>query len=366
MPLPTLRRSALLVALAFAAPAYADTPAPSAQLAKLSTEMADAANKLLASLTPEQKAAASFPFGPTDLKEAVAAKDNERLNWHFVPKPRKGLTLKSMTPEQRDLAKAMVKTGLSDSGTDKLYAIMSLEDVLKAIEPGPPKSPARDSEMYFWSLFGKPGDPKEAWGWRVEGHHFCANFTVVHGKGAAGGPAFFGTNPGEVRDGPKKGLRVLAEEEDLGRALVKSLTPDQQKKAIISATAYKDILTMADREAKLKAGFEGIPFGELTDGQKSAVTKLIDVYTARFRPELAADDVARMRAAGLEKIHFAWAGELEPGKGHYYRVHGPTFLIEYDNTQNNANHVHSVYRDLQNDWGGDLLKKHYEQSHGAK
>ncbi|HSI35474.1 MAG TPA: DUF3500 domain-containing protein, partial [Tepidisphaeraceae bacterium] len=260
MPLPTLRRSALLIALAFvAAPVYADAPAPSAQLAKLSTEMADAANKLLASLTPEQRKEASFPFGPTDLAAAVAAKDNERLNWHFIPKPRVGLTLKSMSPEQRELAKAMVKTGLSDAGADKLYAIMSLEDVLKAMEPGPPKTPARDSEMYRWSLFGTPGDAKEAWGWRVEGHHFSANFTVVHGKGAAGGPAFYGTNPGEVREGPKKGLRVLGEEEDLGRALVKSLSADQQKKAIISPTAYKDVITMADREAKLKTGFEGIP-----------------------------------------------------------------------------------------------------------
>ncbi|HSI33571.1 MAG TPA: DUF3500 domain-containing protein, partial [Tepidisphaeraceae bacterium] len=151
--------------------------------------------------------------------------------------------------------------------------------------------------------------------------------------------------------------------EDLGRALVKSLSADQQKKAIISPTAYKDVITMADREAKLKTGFEGIPVSELTEPQVMALAKLIDVYVARFRPELAADDLARMRAAGLDKIYFAWAGETEPGKGHYYRVHGPTFLIEYDNTQNNANHVHSVYRDLQNDWGGDLLKKHYEQSH---
>jgi len=359
----------LILTAAIAAPAFAESPkvaappAASPELAKLSTEMADAANKLLASLTPEQKAAASFEFGPVNIDAAIDKKDNERLNWHFIPKPRKGLTMKIMTPEQRELAKALLRTGLSEGGAQKLYAIMSLEEVLRVAEASTAGGGRnRDSENYFWSLFGKPGDTAAPWGWRVEGHHFSSNFTVVSGKAAAGGPIFYGTNPAEVREGPKKGLRVLAEEEDLGRALVKSLTPEQMKKALINTTAPKDIITVADRRVKLEK-FEGLPLGELTDAQKAALAQLIDVHANHFRAELANDDIARMRAAGLDKIYFAWAGEIEPNKPHYYRVHGPTFLIEYDNTQNNANHVHIVWRDLQNDFGGDMLKKHYNESH---
>jgi len=357
----------LILAAAVAGPVFAESPAVvapagSAELAKLSTEMADAANKLLASLTPEQKAAASFEFGPLDMDAAIDKKDNERLNWHFIPKPRKGLTMKIMTPEQRELAKTLLRTGLSDKGADRLYSIMSLEEVLKAMEAGPPKTPARDPENYFWSLFGKPGDTAAPWGWRVEGHHFSSNFTVSNGKSAAAGPVFYGTNPAEVRQGPKKGLRVLAEEEDMGRALVKSLSAEQMKKALISATAPKDVITVADKRVKMDK-IEGLSFGELTDAQKASLTQLVDLYISRLRPEMAKDDVARIHAAGTDKVCFAWAGETEPNKPHYYRIHGPTFLIEYDDTQNEANHIHTVWRDLQNDFGGDLLKKHYAESH---
>lgn len=321
-----------------------------ADMEKVSKEMADAAKKLLASCSQEQIDNATFDF-----------KDNERGNWHFIPKPRKGLPLKHMSAEQRELAKAMLLSGMSQAGADRVYTIMSLEAVLKELEAGPPKTPARDPEMYFWSIFGNPTDGKP-WGWRVEGHHMSVNFTVIDNKAVAAGPAFMGSNPAEVREGPKKGLRVLAQEEDLARALVKSLSEEQLKKTMINASAPKDIITGAQRQAVIDK-FEGITHAALNDDQKAKLVELIALYAGRFRGEIAEQDMARIKQAGLDKVYFAWAGPTTPGEGHYYRIHGPTFLIEYDNTQNNANHIHSVWRDLQNDFGGDLLKKHYEQAH---
>lgn len=320
---------------------------PAAGLSAVSAEMAQAATRLLESLSPEQRKTATFDF-----------KDNERFNWHFIPRPRKGVTLKEMTEPQRELARALLKSGLSDRGNQTVLTIMSIEQILHDIEQG--KGPKRDVDMYYWSVFGAPGQ-KDPWGWRVEGHHCSLNFTVIGDKGIAAGPAFLGSNPAEVREGARKGLRALAAEEDQGRALVKSLSEEQQKKAIINATAPKDVVTGAARQAVLK-DFQGIPVTQMTEPQKAALMELIGVYAHRLRKEIADDDLARIAKAGIGKVYFAWAGSIEPGQGHYYRIHGPTFLIEYDNTQNNANHVHSVWRDLENDFGGDLLRSHYENS----
>jgi hypothetical protein len=347
--------------LCLSLPAFADAPKPAAippanadtaaGVSKASAEMAQAAKKFLDSLSPEQRATAGFEFA-----------DNERFNWHFIPKPRKGLTLKDMSEDQRKTAKALLSAGLSQQGSTRVLTIMSLEQILHEIEQG--KGPKRDEVMYYWTVFGKPGDGKP-WGWRVEGHHLSVNFTIAGDTAVAAGPAFLGTNPAEVRDGPRKGLRVLAEEEDMARALVKSLSDEQAKKAVIAQSAPKDILTEAKRQAVL-AKFEGIPYGELTDPQKAALTDLLALYANRLRPELARHDLKRIAQAGLDKVYFAWAGGIEKGQGHYYRIHGPTFLVEYDNVQNNANHVHSVWRDLENDFGGDLLKKHYDEHHKDK
>jgi hypothetical protein len=237
--------------------------------------------------------------------------------------------------------------------------IMSLELILKDMEKG--KGPPRDPEMYYWSVFGTP-DGKSPWGWRVEGHHVSINFTVISDKAVVAAPVFLGDNPAEVKDGPRKGLRVLAEEEDMGRALVKSLSEAQLKKARFLQAAPAEIITKADRQAVVQK-FEGIPYTELNDTQKAALVELISLYADRLRPELAKDDLKRVNDAGLDKIYFGWAGGTNPGEPHYYRIHGPNFLVEYDDTQNNANHIHTVWRDLDNDFGGDLLKKHYDQEH---
>ena len=226
-------------------------------IAKAAREMAGAANNLWASLTPEQKAKAGFEFN-----------DPLRYDWHFIPRPRKGLPLKEMTGEQKALAHGLLASGLSQSGYIKAETIISLEQILASMEKG--KGPVRDPELYFFNIFGKPGstDPKQPWGWRVEGHHLALNFTIVGDKGIAGGPTFMGTNPAEVRDGPREGLRVLGEEEELARKLVKSLNDDQRKKAVVQAEAPKDILSLALRKAKpLEPA--GILLPELDAAQKS-------------------------------------------------------------------------------------------------
>lgn len=319
--------------------------ASDAAMERASANMAMAAQNFWAALTPELQSKAGFPFD-----------NEERFNWHFIPRERKGITWNDMSPAQQALAHAFLASGLSQSGYEKAVTIMSLDQILKDIEQG--KGPRRDPNNYAFSIFGTPGD-HNTWGWRVEGHHLSLNFTISNGHAVAG-PVFFGSNPAEVRDGPRKGLRVLGVEDDLGRELIKSLDDEQRKKAIIETTAPKEIITGNSRKANPGPPV-GIPAGELNPQQKKLLMTLVENYAYRLRPELADQDLAKIDKAGFENIHFAWAGGLEPGEGHYYRLHGPTFLVEFDNTQNNANHVHTVWRDSANDFGEDLLKEHYAE-----
>ena len=205
-------------------------------------------------------------------------------------------------------------------------------------------------------VFGTPS-PKGTWGWKVEGHHVSLNFTIVNGSMVATAPHFFGSNPAEVMDGPKKGLRVLGYEEDPGRELVMSLTDAQRAKAVFNTTAPNDIVT---RNLPTVKPLEpaGVPVTELQPKQREMLMRIIDAYTSVMAPDIAADRMAALKKAGLDNITFAWAGEFERGKRLYYRVQGPTFLIEFDNTQNNGNHVHSVWRDFNGDFGRDLIREH--------
>jgi len=315
-------------------------------------EMAGAARNFLAALTDEQRAVAAFEF-----------KADERENWHFVPKERKGITVGSLKPAQQNLAFALLSTGLSPRGFNKATTIMSLEQILQDIE-GPTRRFPRDPQLYHISIFGTP-DAKGTWGWRYEGHHMSFNFTIVDGKFAAGTPAFLGTNPAEVRTGPRAGLRVLAAEEDIARDLLESLTEEQRKQAVILEAAPDDILTLATRKAEIGEP-KGLAASGLNPAQREILDRLIAEYVGRIRGELAAVDLARIDAAGRDTIRFAWAGSSKRGARHYYRVHGPTFLLEYDNTQNDANHIHAVWRDFANDFGRDLLGEHLRQDHTAK
>ncbi|HMF96587.1 MAG TPA: DUF3500 domain-containing protein [Vicinamibacterales bacterium] len=318
--------------------------------------MASAATAFLGALTPEQKQQASFAFG------------DERLHWHFIPTemfPRKGLLVRDMTPAQRKLAHELLKAGLSQRGYMTATQIMDLENVLNAIEAAQRASGTsaeaaraleRNPEKYFFSIFGTPST-KDTWGWRVEGHHVSLHFTVVNGTLVAGSPTFFGSNPAEVRDGAKKGLRILGAEEDAARALLTALDASQRTKAIIDAKAPGDMVTMANVDIKPLSPI-GLTADAMTAAQRDLLTKLIDVYVGYMAPDIAADRTAKLKKAGLEKIAFAWAGETERGKKHYYRIQGPTFLVEYDNTQNDGNHIHSVWRDFDGDFGRDLLREH--------
>lgn len=311
------------------------------------TAMSNAAAAWLSSLEPEKRERASFAFD-----------SEERLRWHFVPNemhPRKGVTFKEMSEPQREFAHALLKTGLSARGHLTASAIMELEKVLVVMEGEKRRFP-RDHDAYYVSVFGTPGD-KAAWGWRFEGHHVSLRFDVVGGSMTASSPAFFGTNPAEVREGPQKGTRLLAAEEDTARALVEMLDPAQRAVAVILPEAPADILTMvAPQVTPLSPA--GIKITALTKPQRDALMKIVDVYAATVAPDVAAERMARVHKAGLDNITFAWAGSIEKGQKHYYRVQGPSFLIEYDNTQNNGNHIHSVWRDFNGDFGRDLLREH--------
>ena len=329
-------------------PAPAVTPAAGAstEIQGVTVEMVEAAKRLWNALNDDQKAKAGYEMN-----------NAERQNWNFVPMPRKGLPMKEMTPAQRVLALGFFNTAMSPRGFMDATTTMSMEQVLYDMEN---KSPKRDPEMYYILIFGKP-DVAGSWGWRLEGHHLSLNFSVVDGKFVGFGPGFWGSNPGEVREGPRKGLKISAGEEAMGCALVLSLTEEQRKTAIIDVTAPKEVITGTSHKVDIGAP-TGLAVAQMDETQKTALATLIKHVICRYRLELSHQDWDRIEKAGFDKVKFSWAGSTEVGQGHYYRIHGPTFLIEYDNTQNNANHIHVVYRDLENDFGGDLLRKHYEEN----
>lgn len=309
--------------------------------------MFQAADTFLNSLSSEQRRAASFPF-----------EDDERYDWHYVPRSRSGLALKEMTAGQQALAKAFLKTGLSQSGYWKSVTIMKLETVLREIESF---NMGRDPEKYFFSIFGLPSE-KGTWGWRVEGHHLSLNFTIADGRLLAAAPRFLGANPAKVAAGELGGLRTLAVEEDLARQLLNSLDSDQKQKAVFREQAYSDIVS-GNEETVSPLKRVGIAAGALNGAQMDILIRLIDEYVSALTPEIARQRTEAVRGSGLAQIHFGWAGGLEPGRPHYYRIQGAAFLIEYDNVQNGANHIHTVWRDFAGDFGRDLLKEHYRSAH---
>ncbi len=306
--------------------------------------LSHSAKHFLASLNSEQAAKARFQFN-----------DEERFNWHFIPRDRKGLAISEMSPHQKHLASALLSSALSQRGYIKATSIMSLEDVLRIMEKD--SGERRNPEKYYFSIFGEPTE-KGTWAFRFEGHHVALNFTMANGK-VSGGPQFFGANPAEVREGPRKGLRVLHAEEDLGRDLMKALTAEQKSVAIVSKEAYKDILTEASRKASLKGQPSGLSASKMTAAQRELLMKLISEYTDNVPEPVAVVRRALIKKAG-NNIFFAWAGVEEKGGPHYYRIQTPEVIIEYDNTQNNNNHIHAVWREINGDFGGDLLGEHYQ------
>jgi len=310
--------------------------------------MTTAAQSFLDSLTPEQRQRATFAFDSP-----------ERMRWHFVPQfERNGLQVREMTEPQRKLAHALLKTGLSARGYTTYTQIMQLENILKAQENG--SGPTRDPEGYRFSVFGTPS-AKGTWGWRVEFHHVSLHFDVVNGTAISSTPSFAGANPAEVKDGPQKGQRTLGMLEDTARTLVMSLDEPQRKTAIFTNVALNDIVTGNALDIKPLSP-DGLKASAMKAAQRDQLMKVLDAYTGLMTEDIAADRMAKVKKAGIENIAFAWAGSLDRGQKHYYRIQGPTFLIEFDNTQNDGNHVHSVWRDFQGDFGRDLLREHLKSS----
>ena len=345
--------------------------------AKTEAMMVGVATRLIDSLDKFQKPSTVFQFDAAD-----------RTNWHYFPEGgftqeygyvRNGLTLDRMDPKQRHLAYGLMNTGLSRQGFVKAMDVMTLEEIVRVIEDD--TTGHRDAENFHFTIFGTPS-LTENWGWRVEGHHLSLHYTMKNGELVSSSPTFFGANPHEVAQGPHKGMIALAREEDLAVALLKSLDSARQEQAIYDDTAPFDIITMADRRAKLDGAPQGLPASKMNPKQSDMLMELIAEYANNMPAEIAA---ARMKAAEdtpRDQLYFAWAGQIDRPKpepvvigrlttgnrelkGNYYRVQAPSFLIEYANTQNQSNHSHSVWRDYDGDFGLDVLSRHYRlDDHG--
>jgi len=282
--------------------------------------------------------------------------DPERFNWVFVPTTRDGLAFREMSVEQRTAAHALLAATTSSQGYQKAVGVMRLEELLAQLEERPD---FRDPEDYHFWIFGEPS-VTEPWGWRFEGHHISLSFTSSDGMIVAT-PSFIGANPARVEEGVFAGWRLLAKEEDLARELLMSLDGAQRTRAVIQADAPNDIITGNDREVTITER-SGLPASAMNAEQRDLLLRLVSEYTGNMDQSIASKQMAKIEESGFGELHFAWAGGGEPGERHYYRIHGPTVLIEYDNTQNGANHIHSTWRDLTDDFGEDLLRRHYEES----
>jgi Protein of unknown function (DUF3500) len=316
---------------------------------------AAAANAFLASLPADLRKTASFP-----------ADSPERTAWYFVPRERVGVPVLALDDAQSELLGPLLASALSPEGLLAARGVIKHENILRRIETdaGAANASRRDPGLYYTSVFGSPG-ASASWAWRFEGHHLSINVTQLPGQAAIVAPVFMGANPARVPDGPQKGFRLLAAEEDLGRELVLLLPESRRKTAMINDTAFPDIVTGNDPKVR-PLPFEGLAAADMNAAEQRQLRSLIELYTSRFTPATARDALTRLDRAGFGKLHFAWAGGIESGQKHYYRVHGPTLLIEYDNTQNDGNHIHTVYRDLERDFGGDVLRQHVATAHLSK
>ena len=316
-------------------------------------ELVATANHFIELLKDEQKAKALFPFDA-----------EERYTFFFVPRnDRKGITFNELNAEQKTAAFSFIQSCLSAQTVKKVQQIMQMETVLKEIEKRKENDNYRDTGKYYISIFGVPG-AKNIWGWRLEGHHTSFHFSAANNKLVSGTPSFLGSNPAIVQNGPKKGLQILKEESDQGFAFLHSLTELQIQKATINSIAPDSIITSNHRVAML-ANPQGIMYSELNAAQKQQLLKLINVYVHRYTKLFAEDLLKEIQEAGLNNLHFSWAGNTTEafGKAYYYSIQGPTVIIEFDNSQNNANHIHTILRDLKHDFGGDDLLEHYHASH---
>jgi Protein of unknown function (DUF3500) len=317
--------------------------AASAAAQSSAAKMRASMERVLAALPEKSRAQAMRPF-----------EDRDRIDWHYTPRTRNGISLKELDAGGREQVHALLRTALSATGYRKVVNIIELEIVLRELETF---GWMRDPERYHLTVYGAP-DRAQRWGWRFEGHHLSLNFTLAGDKLAVDTPSFFGANPATVASGPRKGLRALGEEHDAGWALLESLGEAQRREAVFEARTYGDIVT-ANKDKVEPLAAAGIAGAKLDEKQRALLWKLIEIYAGSFEPGLAQARLARAKKGGIEGLRFAWAGSTARGKPHYYRVQGPLFLIEYDASQNDGNHIHTVWRDFNGDFGRDLLREHY-------
>jgi hypothetical protein len=321
--------------------------------ASFGQKMAAAAEDFINTLDTAQRSMALYPFG-----------SEERFNFHYFPiNDRKGLPLDQMSEAQKNAAFRLLKTSLADGTIKKVKEIIELENILKVLENRKPDDHFRNPGKYYLAIFGIPAD-STIWGWRFEGHHVSFHFSAKDNSLISGTPGFLGSNPAIVQAGSQKGKEVLKDEKEKGLALLHSLTPEQLNIAVIDSTAPAEIITGINRKAMIDHP-AGLSYSQMTALQREKFLQLISLYIHRYKKSFADNMLKEIQHAGLDKLMFAWAGHKETGPGHphYYRIQGPTLIIEYDNTQNNANHVHTVVRDLLHDFGGDMLSDHYKAGH---
>jgi Protein of unknown function (DUF3500) len=306
------------------------------------------ANAFIQSLNEMKQKKAQFSFD-----------EMNRYEWHYLPATmvaRHGINVKDLDSTQKQHLYNLLQAYLSEEGYAKTKSIMDFEYLLKELEP---ENANRIPENYYAAIYGVPGKDS-VWGWKFSGHHVALNFTIVNNK-LTFAPFFFGVYPATVKDGPKKGMRIMKDEEDIGFELINSLTPEQKLKAFFQLKAFSDIVTTnAGQVGPLQP--VGILARDMTITQKAILNKLIVAYLLAMPQGIAKTRMQKIETADINAIRFGWAGGTQPGKPHYYRIQGNTFLIEFDNTQSNANHIHTVWRDFKGDFGADLLKEHYHNT----
>ncbi len=343
-----------VTALAFSLVSCAGTSPPDPEEtvtleAPSASPMLGAWQALASRLSPEQMQAAEFSFD-----------DSIRHEWFYTPVDRVGLRIGDLDADQMTDLRTLLDDGLGANGTEQAFKIVQLEELLFSTSGG---REMRNPGNYYLMMFGEP-TTEGSWAWRFEGHHFSASFTIVDNHLVSGTPAFFGGNPALVPEDSEvhAGLSPFSREQDLGFELLNSFDEGQRARVILAGEAPQDILTENFQRAEMGAP-EGISVADINDVQHAILMELMDVYGDRMNPTLLDYQMAKIRQAGVERVHFAWAGSTEPGEGHYYRIQGPTFVIEYDNTQNNANHIHSVWRDFEDDFGYEPLRQHLAVDH---
>ena len=328
------------------------------QYIKKTENISNQIKKILNSFDDHQIKKVSFDF-----------EGDERYKWYYTPHEQNGLLLFEMKPYQRKLLFELLELTYSSEGYKTARSIINLESILGEYESNHADSKeggsgqwVRSEERYWLAIFGNPSSDKEPWGYRFGGHHIGLNVNIISDF-ISMHPLFFGANPAKVIEGSRKGFRALKPEEDLARKLVTSFSEDNRKIAIINEIAPPDILTANYRNFNNQEFIKGLNFSKFTNNQRDGLIDLIKVYISRFTEDYAKNYLKQIIKQGFDNTIFAWAGSTDISKGHYYFIKHDKFLIEYDNTQNNANHIHSVLRDFDGDYGEDILSNHYKSSH---